>query len=507
MRWLSIEARLLGERYHGCGEEGRRSEWPPNPHRLFQALVAAGHLGFRRTEFSDAKKDALRWLEQRPAPEVVASDAPEGAPLRLYVPNNDMDKVARAWARSVEPEKSPSELRTAKDLRARVVGPNSAVQFLWSVEDEDWAQSHAHAELLCEEARHLHSLGLGIDLVAGNGRILSDADKRALGGTVYVPDLDGMGWRTPTAGSLDELLRRHVTSLQGRVRVESGRGGQRWVAPPEPPAMCQEVAYVPRTTSRERPVHHFALVDEDGAFRSFDPREAMVVAAWLRHAAHMRAQGLKLQAEFIEGFVCGHVGEPARQGGRFSYVPLPTIPVKGHDGRIRRVLVVEPFGGGGARALAVARRLDGSSLVDEVHGDIKADLRSLPGSRRDAVTDRYLRRSRRWGSVTPMVLPGHDDRRSRKAYGLVLKALAQAGYTTPVTEIHLQVEPVFPGADLAQRYRVPAYLKGLPRAHAIIEFTEPVVGPIAIGGGRHIGLGVFAALEEDRATSGQRQPA
>ncbi len=108
---------------------------------------------------------------------------------------------------------------------------------------------------------------------------------------------------------------------------------------------------------------------------------------------------------------------------------------------------------------------------------------------------RYLRKARSFGSVTPLVLPGRDDFRTRKAHALVLKALAQAGYTTPVVEITLQREPVFPGAEVARDYRVPSYLKEFPRTHAIITFAEEVRGPVAIGAGRHIGLGLFAALD------------
>jgi len=41
---------------------------------------------------------------------------------------------------------------------------------------------------------------------------------------------------------------------------------------------------------------------------------------------------------------------------------------------------------------------------------------------------------------------------------------------------------------------VPAYLKDFPRTHALIVSAEPVPGPLALGAGRHIGLGVFAAM-------------
>jgi CRISPR-associated protein Csb2 len=495
MRWLCIEAHFLAGRYHGCSDERRRlPEWPPNPHRLFQALIAAGNLGVRRTEFSDTKKEALRWLERRDAPEIIVPSAHAANVVRLYVPNNDMDKVARAWAKGAEPEKQPNELRTDKDLRPRRLDGDATVRFLWSMADEEWNVARPYAELLSAEARHLHALGLGIDLIAGNGRILADVEKQALPGEVWIADADGIGCRLPMEGSLDELLARYVEQ-QRRTQMTTGRGGGRWVTPPTPPRVFREIGYLRRAEARSRPVHAFVLVDTESAYRSFDPRDVTIVAAWLRHAAHERARGLKLDAGFIERFVCGHGEDANAKNDRFSYMPLPTIPAKGRDGRIRRVLVTEPFGGGGGKPQAVARRLSGASLVAEESGEVMADLRALSDPFADKVTARYLHKARRWGSATPLVLPGRDDRRSRKAHGLVLKALAQAGYTTPVAEIHLQPEPVFPGAELAGAYRAPAYLKAFHRTHAIITFAEAVPGPIALGAGRHVGLGVFATLD------------
>jgi CRISPR-associated protein Csb2 len=496
-RWLCIEVHFLAGQYHGRSEAGRAAEWPPNPHRLFQALVAAANLGFRRTEFSEAKREAFRWLERRTAPEIVADRGDESNVVRLYVPNNDMDKVARDWARGREPEKQPNELRTAKELRPHRVAGDASVRFLWPIADEEWDGAEARAELICAEACHLHTLGLGIDLVAGNGRILMDDEKQKLPGEVWIADADGIGWRVPTAGSLDELLERHSQQVR-RVQAGHGRGAERAVAPPAPPRVFNEVSYLRRAASRIRKVHAFTLVNEEGKYRSFDPRQVIEVAAWLRHAAHERARQCKLDAAFIEQFVCGHGENADAKNHRFSYLPLPTVPVKGRDGRIRRALVAEPFGGGGGKAQAVARRLAGVSLVEEGTGKVMADLQQLPESEcaRDGVVRRYLppHGALSWGSVTPLILPGRDDFRTRKAHALVLKALAQAGYTSPVVEISLQREPVFPGAEMARTYRVPAYLAEYPRTHAIITFAKPVYGPVAIGAGRHVGLGLFAML-------------
>src|SRR5690606_858579 len=127
----------------------------------------------------------------------------------------------------------------------------------------------------------------------------------------------------------------------------------------------------------------------------------------------------------------GHGDSAETKNDRFSYLPLPTIAPKGRDGRIRRVMLAEPFGRGNGVAQAVARRLGGASLVEDGTGEIKADLRAIDAFA-DGVAIRYVGKARTWATVTPLVLPGRDDFRSRKAHTLVLKALAQAGYTTPV---------------------------------------------------------------------------
>jgi hypothetical protein len=50
-------------------------------------------------------------------------------------PQNDMNVVARAWAKGRTPEKKPEELRTAKILQPRHLGGDATVRFLWSAKD------------------------------------------------------------------------------------------------------------------------------------------------------------------------------------------------------------------------------------------------------------------------------------------------------------------------------------------------------------------------------------
>jgi CRISPR-associated helicase Cas3 len=130
--------------------------------------------------------------------------------------------------------------------------------------------------------------------------------------------------------------------------------------------------------------------------------------------------------------------------------------------------------------------------------DRKARLRPIDNPDKDGVMRKYLGAAERWATVTPVVLPGHLNGRglARRQTKLVLKSLVHAGIMTPVSEIHLQPDPIFAGAERAGCYRVPEYLRQFTRTHAIITFSEPVLGPVVIGAGRYIGLGLMAGLDD-----------
>src|SRR5581483_6059640 len=122
-------------------------------------------------------------------------------------------------------------------------------------------------------------------------------------------------WRVPNENSLSSLMMIHDRLLKGGRLLGV--------------SYAFDLQCYVKEGQKQRPVHAFALVDEDGAYRSFDPRYAIKVAAWLRHAAHERAKAMKLDADFIERFVCGHGENAEAKNDRFSYLPLPTIAPKG----------------------------------------------------------------------------------------------------------------------------------------------------------------------------------
>jgi len=464
MNWLCVEVRYLFNKYHGSRDGGRRSEYPPSTHRMFQALTAAANNNGR---MPDAARAALQWLEKQSPPLIIVPVSSLGSRLTTFVPNNDMNVVATAWAKRKTPEKKPEELRTRKILRPQHLGGDATVRFLWPVED-----ASLPLQLICEIARHIHHLGLGIDMVVGNGRLIDEAERNRLPGITYIPQ-EGRGWRVPVEGSLEEIMDRYRQQMNTM------------------PLNCyDEVAYVREAATRRPPIHAFALVNEDSDYCRFDSTDTMVVAAELRHATHERSKKLRLDPAFVEGYVCGHANGSHDKDDRFAYVPVPTLAPAGRDNDIRRVMLIQ--GRANSKADSLIRRLGGVSLSG------KARLRPIDNPDRDGVMRKYLAAAERWATVTPVVLPGHLSGRGlvRRQTKLVLKSLVHAGIMTPVSEIHLQPDPIFPGAERAGCYRVPEYLRQFTRTHAIIAFSEPVVGPVVIGAGRYIGLGLMAGLDE-----------
>jgi CRISPR-associated protein Csb2 len=172
-------------------------------------------------------------------------------------------------------------------------------------------------------------------------------------------------------------------------------------------------------------------------------------------------------------------------------VPLPTVNprLKRVEG-IARALVVA--GAEYQREIAwVNAYLGGRDLTWD--GEVMAWLDPLPEA--DAVLRQYIGSSRAWTTVTPVILPGHDDRRAAKTEGLLRKALLHAGLDCDVIDsverLEWQRTPFRAGAARAERYLRPDKVVGA-MVHVRVRFARPVGGPLTVGSGRHRGMGVFA---------------
>jgi CRISPR-associated protein Csb2 len=180
----------------------------------------------------------------------------------------------------------------------------------------------------------------------------------------------------------------------------------------------------------------------------------------------------------------------------------------------------------------LARLLSGSDLIRKDDSQPVAMLSTIP--RTDTVVSLYTRPSATWATVTPVILPGHDDPRKlrrrlfagpesegqpldpktktelldaldRRIDALLRKAIVQAGYSRELAQ-HAAIEwrtvGFWPGTEPATRYPFPDKLRRHRRLHVRITWRDTadqiktLPGPLCIGGGRFCGLGLFAGIDK-----------
>jgi CRISPR-associated protein Csb2 len=503
--YLSITVRFLQPYSHSRGHGGD-PEWPPSPLRMYQALVNAAAARWNEQTRLEYAAPALRWLAAQGEPTIVApSGAASNVKYRLYVPDNSGDLAAGAWSRG---DTTRIVRRTEKDVRpVRLNG--EAVHYLYPIADK--VAFADYRETLFAAARSITHLGGGIDMVVGNATELTEEDAAKLAGDHWRP-VDGAGGtslRVPTAGTLDELTRKHEAFLS---RLSDGGFN-----PVPPLSVFATVAYRRAIDPAPRPFAAFQLLKEDASsMRAFNPvRDTRRLVGMMRDAVRRAARTAGWSDEKVGTFVMGHGERNGEahlpvQSGRFAYLLIPSIEGRGQGksrvvGAARRI-VLTSFAEGCDSEIAWARRaLSGSELIEEDSEQPRAILSLIPDS--DRVLQAYAskRPATTWSTVTPMILPGYDDKHSGKADELIRKAIRQAGFSDTLAEyaaIEWRKVGFWPGADLAIRYGVPEYLRNYPRYHVRIGWRNsqgvPIAirGPICLGGGRFIGLGLFAAVED-----------
>jgi CRISPR-associated protein Csb2 len=125
--------------------------------------------------------------------------------------------------------------------------------------------------------------------------------------------------------------------------------------------------------------------------------------------------------------------------------------------------------------------------------------------RNDNVARHYLNYANTWASVTPVILPGHNDHKPDKTRKLIEKALQQSGIDLPC-EFEWSPFSHFPKSLPAFKYDRDKRLTGYIRpdhllsqtaVHLKLRFNDgvKVPGPLAIGAGRHCGFGLMAAVQ------------
>lgn len=512
---LALMLELLSGRYVATAYNDRtRVEWPPEPARLFSALVATWADGEPREPQGEEERAALEWLEQQPPPEIFASPI-EHASVRdvapVFVPVNDVGVVAAPDREKLTAAEAALAAATESAARAKAEKELEKLQKKWAAET---------AKAIAPPAK------LGKHDGAMAAKLLLDRrtrQPRTFPCATPAHPVFGFVWPeeapAPLRNALARLMARLVrlghssSQVRGAVATaaeiaelatrvsryfpddESEDLVIRWVGAGQTQRLCRAFDQHRETTPRVMPARFVRY--RSGATRprreevprsvfggdfvmlarTGGPRLPITSVAGL--ARQVRRVLMSFADQPIHEVISGHRTDgAASETPHLAVVPLPVVTGPHADGALIGVALVLPreldASARGAVMKCIAR-------FEEAHRtEEDPDAPSLPihlgdaGTlelRRDAWGEErrttlrpatWIRPSRRWASATPIALdrnPGDlhevdlDRRRAafQEATASVIEAVRRIGLPAPI-EVDVLRSCVLPGTAKPLQY-------------------------------------------------------
>jgi CRISPR-associated protein Csb2 len=476
---LEIE-HLLGVAFAAQSPASSAPDWPPQPDRVFSALVATwGARGERPDE-----RAALKWLEGREPPEVAASDGFARTPATVFVPPND-PKTGNVGNPTVMPA-----LRKRQPRRFPAYRPHDPiVSLVW----RDAAPDGETIAALNELAADTPYVGHSASLTRCRFHV-GDAPASA------VPP------------------RRRVYPRRLEELETAFKAGRR----PSPGATVRREAAAEAAPAHGVLSDRWLVLEHVGGDMP-DIRAAALVARELRRVLMSGYKRDGQEAE-IPAIVSGHApdGAPLAEP-HLAIVPLAYVASEYADGHVYGFALVPP---------------EGSGLLDQEH--FQAAIRNVSawkgdkgwrelelncggftlsftpsgeGARHSLNPRPYVATARTWATCTPIVLDRHLKAKGNAEREEEIRALIQlACRNVGLPEAHprriapgkhsaLQgAPPAYPSGRSPgwMRWRLPGSLASRQLTHAVIQFEKPVRGPVLLGAGRFAGLGLCRALDPEK---------
>lgn len=552
---LAIEVNFLTDRYAATAHNDRETgEWPPHPARLFSAAVA----GWAEAGQDDSEREALLWLEAQPAPGIAASEANPRRTVSHFVPVNDARVIGEAWygRRSGklddledqfdgEMERSGGELtRKAERLRDKIEKESDIANHNQVAEPGTTSVESALALLpdgRGKQERHFPSVTPQeprVTLVWPHAEP-SDAVRAAL---------DRLLERVTRMGHSSSLVSCRLVDDPPHPNWTPGSGSSvlRCVGPGQLAALQQRYDLHKAIKPRSLPFLPVGYGEAAGGSGLPSPLRPDTAGDWIVFelllgsrsrrfpstrafdvASTMRAAVMSHTEDPIPEGLSGHRpdGSPTREP-HVGFLPLPYVGFQHADGRIMGLAVSLPLSLDDVSRRAVLRAVGrweddaGSDPLTLAFGRGGAlRLRRRPGPI-DLVTIRpetWRGPSRRWVSATPIALPAHPGplgkgsaaARARawdRAEQAVAASCRHVGLPDPA-QAELSFDPFIRGAAPAADF--PPFRQpgrgGRPVArrlvHAALAFDRPVEGPLALGAGRFLGLGLMRPIDARNSTT------
>lgn len=511
---------ILGIRYlTGCVvatdvDDRSHVEWPPHPGRVFMAMAAA-HF---QTGEDLAERAALEWLEQQTPPQIRASAYTQRASITQFVPVNDVVGPATAPIQSApgfSRKRQPRQFATA-------CLDDDSVFFWWP--DANPGLHFTSLDSLCGKVTRIgHSLSL-VQMWASKEppemptnwvpdetratehfRIASSGSLRYLERQFNRCEIDTyfelmtaatdhsdrkrqreakLAIREKFLGQVPPQLRPELSITQGYARTEGSRRNE-----------AQGTVFDPRLLV-------FALQREDGPYRHLD------LSATLQVTVRFRESLLSHLGEDIPEVLSGHCGSGRSERPHISILPLAFVGREHAHGGILGVAVAVPLEieeVDRRRLLAALARIRQEGLRLGALG--KWSLEATGGAAwRDTLRERlwtgYPEGARQWATVTPYVFDRHPKAKERAVYETELADSVRQSWERvrrlPGVSVEVAITPISAhlGAPAAHQFPRLERKDGskYQHTHAILMFSEPVVGPVVLGAGRYRGYGLCRPL-------------
>ena len=476
---LAIDIELISGRYDAAGASDRDAEeWPPHPARVFCALVASAR--------SDTDRDALRWLEGLPAPLVQASPSARHDVRTSYVVTNKVEgsggsqfHPGRTNARKVRHSAAPG------NLRVRVVWPDVSAE----------ASTVALLDALARRVPYLGrstgvaALSVGVGSEPGSSGLPEGLEQfdPAPGASV------GVGLRIPYPGYLDLLIDQYDNarpSWEVSREVNYRRAGR------EPQGRSSTLATA-ASVYTDVIILRFVGLRPDGRLTAMFTealRRAVMSATAnpLPDALHGHGADGRPHVAFL---ALPNADNPQADGHLLGMaVAIPDLPETERRAIVRGVLV-------GMRSVAGDPGSDKRTLRLSVPRIGEVDLAYEPGLVRPwgLRRERWRQGSDHWVSVTPVILdryPHNGDVEQE-----IARSCFQVGLPQP-RDIIVSTAPLVTGGIRMRPGDLPEQARGKLFRHVEIRFDRKVAGPILLGAGRYLGVGLLAPLEASGVAAG-----
>ncbi|MXW41895.1 MAG: type I-U CRISPR-associated protein Cas5/Cas6 [Acidimicrobiia bacterium] len=553
---LAIEVNFLTGRYVATAHNDRESsEWPPHPARLFSALVAS----WAEAGEDDAEREVLEWMEALPPPSLGASDVDPRKVVSYFVPVNDTRVISGSWYErchqklneledqfeaelelsggelTKKAERTRNKIQKVLDVDSQVsnVGTTSTESALDMLPDVRGKQERHFPSVTPRDARvtfvwvgaHL-SVAVRSSLDDLLSRVTRLGHSSSLVSCRIVDDSPSLNW---TSGSGSHVLRctgpGQLTALEERYKQHQA------IKPRSLPfdaVRYSDVSVAADIPVQLRPdtvgdwiVFEFLLKSQS---RRFPSTRAVEVATTMRGAVMSHAE------DPIPEGLSGHQsdGAPTLEP-HVAFLPLSYVGFEHSDGRIMGLAMSLPVSLEDESRRAALRAIGRWEQEAESNplvlafgsaGILQLQRRSGPIDLVTIRPERWRKPSLRWVSALPIALPTHPGPLGRgsaaaraKAWKRAEQAVAAScrhvGLPEPI-HIEVSLDPFIRGARPAADF--PPFCQrgrdGKPVArrlvHAALVFDQPVVGPLVLGAGRFLGLGLMRPIDDSATMENAR---